>query len=365
MQSHHAVDPVLVQPHVPDPHLLRHQLFRCVLIRLPHCCLHSSPSCLHSSPTCFIPSWTPPIPTPSCSGSSSRSSDRTRFFCPHQPFQLVPTPTRCPPVLVLWGSFLTPVCLYILVPLSQSQGAVPQDTEGRWRMGPAIPSCSSRGRPCPLSSPSPQWVHLTIYESPHLSFNLSQHQGIFQWGKDWRREEKGTTEDEMVGWHHWLDGHEFEQALRVGEEREARLLQSMGSKESDTTEQLYWTTPPKLWMQEGASAQLVLSQNPCTCCVFFQDISPDSLRAPVSPHQGPLAFPSEHRSQCNSVFSTLTQRVPLYTVQSTDFHLDVWVCPLHLGQCLAPQQTSADWINGGGNSVCLICIPFTMGCVPS
>ena len=29
-------------------------------------------------------------------------------------------------------------------------------------------------------------------------------------GKDWRWEEKGTTEDEMVGWHHWLDGHEFE-----------------------------------------------------------------------------------------------------------------------------------------------------------
>ena len=29
-------------------------------------------------------------------------------------------------------------------------------------------------------------------------------------GRDWRREEKGTSEDEMVGWHHWLDGHEFE-----------------------------------------------------------------------------------------------------------------------------------------------------------
>ena len=29
-------------------------------------------------------------------------------------------------------------------------------------------------------------------------------------GKDWRQEEKGTTEDEMVGWHHWFDGHEFE-----------------------------------------------------------------------------------------------------------------------------------------------------------
>ena len=35
-------------------------------------------------------------------------------------------------------------------------------------------------------------------------------------GKDWRQEEKGTTEDEMFGWHHWLRGHEFEQALGVG-----------------------------------------------------------------------------------------------------------------------------------------------------
>ena len=35
--------------------------------------------------------------------------------------------------------------------------------------------------------------------------------------KDWRQEEKGTIEDEMVGWHHWLSGHEFEQALGVGD----------------------------------------------------------------------------------------------------------------------------------------------------
>ena len=34
-------------------------------------------------------------------------------------------------------------------------------------------------------------------------------------GKDWRQEEKRTTEDEMVGWHHWCDGHEFESALGV------------------------------------------------------------------------------------------------------------------------------------------------------
>ena len=36
-------------------------------------------------------------------------------------------------------------------------------------------------------------------------------------GKDWRQEEKGTTEDEMVGWHHWLEGLEFEQAPGVGD----------------------------------------------------------------------------------------------------------------------------------------------------
>ena len=36
-------------------------------------------------------------------------------------------------------------------------------------------------------------------------------------GKDWRQEEKEIMEDEMVGWHHWLNGHEFEQAPGVGE----------------------------------------------------------------------------------------------------------------------------------------------------
>ena len=40
-------------------------------------------------------------------------------------------------------------------------------------------------------------------------------------GKDWRQEQKGMTEDKMVGWHHWLDGHGFEQALEVVMDREA------------------------------------------------------------------------------------------------------------------------------------------------
>ena len=61
-------------------------------------------------------------------------------------------------------------------------------------------------------------------------------------GKDWGQEEKGTTEDEIVGWHHWLDRHEFEQALGVGDGQGSPMCCSpWGCKESDTTEQLNWT----------------------------------------------------------------------------------------------------------------------------
>ena len=42
--------------------------------------------------------------------------------------------------------------------------------------------------------------------------------------KDWRQEEKGMTEDEMVGWHHWLNGHECEQALGDSEGQESLPL---------------------------------------------------------------------------------------------------------------------------------------------
>ena len=61
-------------------------------------------------------------------------------------------------------------------------------------------------------------------------------------GKDWRQEEKGTTEDEMVGWHHRVDGHEFEQVLGVGDRQGSLVCCSpWGRKESDTTEWLNWT----------------------------------------------------------------------------------------------------------------------------
>ena len=61
-------------------------------------------------------------------------------------------------------------------------------------------------------------------------------------GKDWRREEKGTTEDEMVGWHHGLNGHEFEEAPGVGDGQGSLACCSpWGRKDSNTTEKPNWT----------------------------------------------------------------------------------------------------------------------------
>ena len=58
-------------------------------------------------------------------------------------------------------------------------------------------------------------------------------------GKDWRQEDKGTTEDEMVGWHHQLNGHEFEQALGDGEGQGSLVCCSAwGCKELRRTERL-------------------------------------------------------------------------------------------------------------------------------
>ena len=66
-------------------------------------------------------------------------------------------------------------------------------------------------------------------------------------GRDWGQEEKGTTEDEMAGWHHQLDGCEFGWMPGVGD-RQGSLAgcNSWGRKESDTTEQLNWTENTEL-----------------------------------------------------------------------------------------------------------------------
>ena len=93
-------------------------------------------------------------------------------------------------------------------------------------------------------------------------------------GKDWRWEEKGTTEDEMVGYHHWLDGHEFEQALGIGDGQGSLVCCSLwGRKELDTTELLNWTelmalkSADAVWVYHSNSLQSERSNNPDMFCV--------------------------------------------------------------------------------------------------
>ena len=64
----------------------------------------------------------------------------------------------------------------------------------------------------------------------------------FIWKRPWcwerlKAEEKRVAEDEMVGWYHWLDGHEFEQVPGIGDGQESLV----GHKELDMTEQVNWT----------------------------------------------------------------------------------------------------------------------------
>ena len=69
----------------------------------------------------------------------------------------------------------------------------------------------------------------------------------FDAGRDWGQEEKGTTEDEVAGWHHWLYGHESEWTPGVGDGQGGlACCDSWGHKESDTTERLNWTEKHQL-----------------------------------------------------------------------------------------------------------------------
>ena len=78
--------------------------------------------------------------------------------------------------------------------------------------------------------------------------------------KDWRQEEKGTTEDEMVGWHHRLDGHEFEPAPGADDEQGSQACCSPWvCKERDMTERLNWTVHLKLFQSCLSSVKVAQS----------------------------------------------------------------------------------------------------------
>ena len=89
-------------------------------------------------------------------------------------------------------------------------------------------------------------------------------------GRGWRQEEKGTTEDEMAGCHHWLDGHEFGWTPGVGDGQGGlACCNSWGRKEWDTTERLNWTelglegSAPCKWEEKMLVIRGTLRQSQC------------------------------------------------------------------------------------------------------
>ena len=122
-------------------------------------------------------------------------------------------------------------------------------------------------------------------------------------GKDWRQEEMGMTEDEMVGGHHWPDGHEFEQALGVGYGQGSLAYCSpWGRKESDMTEN--WTEQnmvPASWASTGHLCTSFLAKKLGTqrvqtgtqtlhrsACVLHFSVVYDSATLQTSARQTPL-----------------------------------------------------------------------------
>ena len=111
-------------------------------------------------------------------------------------------------------------------------------------------------------------------------------------GRDWRQEEKGMTQDEMAGWHHWLDGHEFEWTPGDGDgQRGLVCCHSWGCKESDTTQRLNWTElnwTHLLWFLGGISGKEPASQ----CRLNIRDMGsiPGLGRSPGGGYGNPLQY---------------------------------------------------------------------------
>ena len=128
-------------------------------------------------------------------------------------------------------------------------------------------------------------------------------------GKDWGQEEKGTTEDEMVGWHHQLAGPEFEQALGVGDGQGSLVCCSpWGCKELDMTERLNWTEQnetmrkrePSLLRPSHSPTSIVrgsshVQKSPQVPCVLFVGVGGGEEKCLVS-----LVFSEFQRASSSS-----------------------------------------------------------------
>ena len=117
-----------------------------------------------------------------------------------------------------------------------------------WRRLLRVPWTARKSNQCILKEISPEYSleELTLKLKLQYFGHLIQRKDPDA-GKDWRKEEKGTTEDDMVGWHHQLNGHGFRWTPGVGDGQGGlAYCGSWGRKESDMTKRLNWTVSFKI-----------------------------------------------------------------------------------------------------------------------
>ena len=149
-------------------------------------------------------------------------------------------------------------------------------------------------------------------------------------GKDWRQEEKGTIEDEMVGWHHRLDGHEFEQALGVGkgQGRKPGMLQSMGLQtvghnwvtELNWTEYSFWNAHGWHWREfPDGSDDKESSCNAGDPCLI-----PGLGRSPGEENGSPLQYFCLENSRHRGSWQAIVHGVTKSQTGLSDYHSLTW-----------------------------------------
>ena len=123
-----------------------------------------------------------------------------------------------------------------------------------WRRFMRVPWTAKRSNQSILKDISPEYslegliLKLKLQHFGHLMWRADSVGKDFDTGKDWRQEEKGMTEDEMVGWHYQLNGHEFEQAPGVCDgQGNLACCGQWGCKESDMTKWVNRRETGKKW----------------------------------------------------------------------------------------------------------------------
>ena len=147
-------------------------------------------------------------------------------------------------------------------------------------------------------------------------------------GRDWGQDEKGMTEDEMAGWNHWLDGHEFGWTLGVGD-RQGGLAccNSWGRKESDMSERLHFTRPSRTNTQKR-------------CPFHYRGLKCKSRKSRNTWSNRQIwSWSTEwSRAKANRVLLTDHSKHPLPTTQEKTLYMNITRWPTPKSDCLYSLQ---------------------------